>query len=103
MERSYCCIVACTHLGNGTGRRTETMAAPLQLTSGPVGYEAVLQLRDKIPVARGLVLTCDSVHLWRLYSAASLGHQLLTTIAEACHVQHFNGFTNINNIFKLTA
>ena len=25
----YLCIVACTHLGNGTGRRAATMAAPL--------------------------------------------------------------------------
>ena len=30
------------HLGNGTGRRTVTMVAPLVLTSGPVRYEAVL-------------------------------------------------------------
>ena len=30
------------HLGNGTGRRTVTMAALLLLTSGPARYEAVL-------------------------------------------------------------
>ena len=36
------CIVACAHLGNGTGHRTVTLAAPLLLTSGPVRYEAVL-------------------------------------------------------------
>ena len=41
MGSSYCCIVACTHIGNGTGRRTATMAAPLLLTSGPVRHEAV--------------------------------------------------------------
>ena len=39
---SYCCIVGDAHLGNGTGRRTPTLAAPLLLTSGSVRYEAVL-------------------------------------------------------------
>ena len=38
----YRYIVACAHLGNGTGRRPVTMAAPLLLTSGPAKYEAEL-------------------------------------------------------------
>ena len=39
----YCCIVACTHLGNSTGHKTVTLAAPLLLlASGPVRYEAEL-------------------------------------------------------------
>ena len=42
MGGSHRCIVACTYLGNGTGHRTATMAAPLLLTSGPARYEAVL-------------------------------------------------------------
>ena len=44
-------IVACAHLGNGTGRSMATLAAPLLLvllTSGPVRYEAIAsQLCDK--------------------------------------------------------
>ena len=42
MGSLYCCIVACTHLGNGTGHRTVTMAAPLLLPSGLVRYYAML-------------------------------------------------------------
>ena len=42
MGGSYRCIVTCAHLGNGTGRRTATLKAPLLLASGPVRYEAVL-------------------------------------------------------------
>ena len=42
MGSLYHCIVACAHLGNGTGHRTATLAAVLLLTSGPVRYEAVL-------------------------------------------------------------
>ena len=38
----YHYIVACTYLGNGTGHRTVTMAAPLLVTSSSVRYEAVL-------------------------------------------------------------
>ena len=38
----YCCIVACTHLGSGTGHITVTIVAPLLLTSGLMRYEAVL-------------------------------------------------------------
>ena len=41
MGSSYHCIVACAHLGNGTGRRTVRLAVPLLLTSGLVRYEAV--------------------------------------------------------------
>ena len=40
--RLYCNIVACAHLGNGTGCRTATMAAPLVLTNGPVKCEVML-------------------------------------------------------------
>ena len=54
------CIVVCAHLGNGTGRRTVTMAALLLLTSGPMRYEAVLHSCRISPVGEG-VLTCDSV------------------------------------------
>ena len=53
MTGSYHCIVACTHLGNGTGRRTVTLAVPLALTSGPVRYEAVLYSCGKMPLGRG--------------------------------------------------
>ena len=41
------------HLGNGTGHRTATMAAPLALTNGPVSYEAVLHSCGTIPVGGG--------------------------------------------------
>ena len=47
------CIVAYTHLENGTGHRTATMVAPLLLTSGPVRYEAVLQSCGTSPVGGG--------------------------------------------------
>ena len=50
MGSSYRCIVACAHLGNGTGRRTATMAALLLLTSGPVRHEAVLHSYGTSPV-----------------------------------------------------
>ena len=36
------CIVACAHLGNGTGCRTVTMVAPLLLTSCRAKYEVGL-------------------------------------------------------------
>ena len=42
MGGSYCCIVACTHLGNGTSCRTATMVAPLLLSSGLAKYEVGL-------------------------------------------------------------
>ena len=42
MGSSHCCVVACAHLGDGTGGRTVTLAALLLLTSRPVRYEAVL-------------------------------------------------------------
>ena len=59
------------HLGNGTGRRTATMMAPLPplppllllLTSGLVRDEAVLHSCGTNPVG-GRVATCDSVHSW---------------------------------------
>ena len=38
----YYYLVVCAHPGNGTGRRTVTMVAPLLFTSVPVRYEAVL-------------------------------------------------------------
>ena len=44
MGSLFHCTVVCAHLGNGTGHRTVTMAAPLLLNSGPVRYEVVLQL-----------------------------------------------------------
>ena len=53
MGSLYCCIVACAHLGNGTGRRTATLVAPLLLTSGPLRYEAVLQSCGTSPVGGG--------------------------------------------------
>ena len=43
MVSLYCCIVACTHLGNSTGHKTVALAAPLLLLAcGPVRYEAEL-------------------------------------------------------------
>ena len=36
------CIDACAHIGNGTGHRTATIAAPLYLTIGPMRCEAML-------------------------------------------------------------
>ena len=50
MESLYRCIVVCAQLGNGTGRRTTTMVAPLLLTSGSVRYEAVLHSCRTSPV-----------------------------------------------------
>ena len=75
-----CVCVWCAHLGNSTGRRTVTMAAPLLLTSGPVRYEAVLYSCGTSPVAGGLVLTCDSVHSCRLYSDVSVGLEAIGTM-----------------------
>ena len=63
MGSSCRCIVACMHLGNGTGRRTATLAAPLLLTSGLMRYEAVLDSWGTSPVG-GRALTCDSAHSW---------------------------------------
>ena len=53
MGSLYCCIVACAHLGNGTGRRTATLVTPLLLTSGPVRYEAVRHSCGTNPVGKG--------------------------------------------------
>ena len=48
MGGSFHCIVACARLGNGTGRRTVTLVAPLLPTGRLVRYEAVPQhLWDK--------------------------------------------------------
>ena len=63
MGSSYRCIVACSHLGNGTRHRPGTMAAPILLAGGPVMYEAVLHSYGASPVG-GVVLTCDSAHSW---------------------------------------
>ena len=41
-DGSHRCIVACAHLGNSTGHRTATLAAPLLFNSGPLRYENVL-------------------------------------------------------------
>ena len=48
------CIVPCEHLGNGTSHRTVTMVASLLLTSGLVGYEAVLHTCGKKPSGRSV-------------------------------------------------
>ena len=73
MGSLYRSIVVCEHLGNGTGRRTVTMVALLLLSSGPVRYEAVL---DSCGTNRGVGLTCDNTHTWRL----SLGQQAAGTM-----------------------
>ena len=57
------------HLGNSTGRRSVTIAAPLLLTSGLAKYEAVLY-NCGASLLGGWAPTCDSVHSWHLYSAA---------------------------------
>ena len=41
-------------LGNGTGHKTVTIAAPLSLTSGPVRYENVLHNGGISPVGAGV-------------------------------------------------
>ena len=85
MENLYCCIVACTYLGSGSGHRTATMAAHLLLTSGPVRCEAVLHSCGASPVG-GRVATCDSVHSWWFNSVTSLGYQ--ATGSMTCyHIQ----------------
>ena len=48
-----CIVVADAPFGNGTGRRTATLAAPLALTSGLVRYEAVLHSYGTNPVGGG--------------------------------------------------
>ena len=60
MGSLYHCIVVCAYLGNGTGRRTVTMVAPLLLTSGPVRYRTVLHSCGTSPVGEGyqLVTVC---------------------------------------------
>ena len=58
---SYSCIVACTHLGNGTGHITVTLTAPPLLTSGLVRYEDVFHSCGTSAVGRGeyqLVTLC---------------------------------------------
>ena len=50
MGSLYHCVVACAQLGNGTGCRTATLAAPLVLTSGLLRYEAVLHSCGTSPV-----------------------------------------------------
>ena len=81
MESLYHWIVACTHLGSGTGHRTATMAEPLLPTSDPVWYEAVLYICVTSPVeGEAGVLICDSSHSWWLYGASSPGHQTAGTM-----------------------
>ena len=72
------CIVACTHLGNGTGRRIVTLMALLLLNNG---HGAVLHSCGTHLVGGERVRTCDGAHSWRLYSAASLGHQAADTMS----------------------
>ena len=67
------------HLGNGSGRRTVTMMAPLLLTHGLVRYEAVLHSCGTSLVG-GWVPTCDSAQSWPFYSTASLEHQAAGTM-----------------------
>ena len=53
------------HLGNGIGRSTATLAAPLLLSSGPFRYEAVLHSCGASPGGgERQVPTCDSAHSW---------------------------------------
>ena len=70
MVSLYGCIGACTHLGNGTGHITVTMAAPLLHTSDPVRYEAVLQSCGTRPVVH---THCDFIVLlhWDIRPPAS--------------------------------
>ena len=70
-------LYSCTQLGNGTGRRTVTMMAPLLLTSGLVRHEAVLHSCGTSPVGGGGV---GSAHSWQLNSAASLRHQAVGSV-----------------------
>ena len=53
MGGSFHCIVACAHLGNGTGRRTATLTTPPPLTSGPMKYEVVLHNHETSPEGVG--------------------------------------------------
>ena len=76
MGGAYLCIVACAHLGNGTGHRTATLVAPLLLTSGmKLCFTVMGQSQWGM-----FVLMCDSAHSWRLYSATSLGYQAARTM-----------------------
>ena len=86
--RSHRCIVACAHLGNGTDRRTATMAAQLLLSSGPARYEAVLHGSMTSPWGerRGVDTNLWQCALMWLYSAASLGHQAASTMT--CYPTH---------------
>ena len=57
MEGLYHCIAAGAHLWNGTGHRTVTFVAPVQLTSCPVRGEAVIHNCGTSPVGgKGLVV-----------------------------------------------
>ena len=70
----HCIELLGTQLGNSTGHRTATMAAPLLLTSGPVWYEApihgcgtnpvfvVAYILATSKVRPRWLLMCDSVH-----------------------------------------
>ena len=67
MGGSYHCIVACAHLGNGTGHRTATLAAPPLHTSGQVRYEAVLHSYGTSPVGKGI-----GIDVWQCAFMATL-------------------------------
>ena len=58
--------------------------------SGKV-WSCASQLWNKSSGVRGLrlVLTCDSVHLWRLYSAALLEHQATSTMTCYLTQSHY--------------
>ena len=62
-----------THLGNGTGRRTATMLAPLLLTSGPARYEALLHGCGTNPIV------CCCLHPSNIY-----GHTRMSTYLWQC-------------------
>ena len=62
MGGSYRCIVPYTHLGNGTGRLTVTLVAPLLFTGDPMRYEAVLHSCRTSPMGGGTWYRLVTVH-----------------------------------------
>ena len=61
MGTLYHSIVACAHLGNGSGHRTARLAAPLILTNSLVRYETMLHSCGTSPV-RGYRLVTVCTH-----------------------------------------
>ena len=63
--RTFLLLYNClTHLGNGTGHRTVTMAAPLVVWCG-------MKLCFTVLGQAQWVLSCDSAHSWCLYTRLS--------------------------------